>query len=206
MSLHTVMCHWYTTQYNKVQIIEIHVIIIFKSFVIVFRIYSSENNIYATLYNKSLLNDISWHRESAESARRMNLDHPSSVARRMMIWKSVFSRSQGGTTCTASPNIYGSRLIDTCVVGLVWSCAVVRAWLVVRGRSRAVVRARSCVVGNAWSFVVVRLLDRPLVLWQLPMAMPGNGQCPIGNGLNGDWRRIEQCSAPKWGRYREHAC
>ena len=122
---------------------EIHVIIIFKSFVIVFRIYSSENNIYATLYNKSLLNDISWHRESAESARRMNLDHPSSVARRMMIWKSVFSRSQGGTTCTASPNIYGSRLIDTCVVGLAWSF--------VRGWSCVAVRARSCVRGRAWS-------------------------------------------------------
>ena len=91
------------------------------------------------------------------------------LARRMMLWKLVFSRSQGGTTCTASPNKYSSRLIDTCVVGRAWSIFRGRARSFVRGqacvvvRGRAVVREWSCVVvrGRSWSCVVVRLLDRP---------------------------------------------
>ena len=43
----------------------------------------------------------------------------------------------------------------SCVVDLSWSCAVVRAWSGVRGRSQAVVRE--------WSFVVVcgRAPSRP---------------------------------------------
>ena len=85
------------------------------------------------------------------------------LARRMMIWKLVFSRSQGGTTCTASPNKYGSRLTDTCVVGRAWSfvpghsCVVGRAWSFACGRSCVSGRARSCVVvrGRVWSCVVV---------------------------------------------------
>ena len=77
------------------------------------------------------------------------------LARRMMLWKLVFSRSQGGTTCTASPNKYGSRLIDTCVVG--------RAWSIFRGRARSFVRGRSRAGGRARSFVVVcgRAPSRP---------------------------------------------
>ena len=63
------------------------------------------------------------------------------LARRMMLWKLVFSRSQGGTTCTASSNKYGSRLIDTCLVGRAWSIFRGRAWSGVRGRSRAGGRA-----------------------------------------------------------------
>ena len=85
------------------------------------------------------------------------------LARRMMLWKLVFSRSQGGTTCTASPNKYGSRLIDTCVVGRAWSISRGRARSFVRGQACVVVRGRSCVSGRARSFVVVcgRAPSRP---------------------------------------------
>ena len=47
-----------------------------------------------------------------------------------------FSRSQGGTTCTASDNAG--------TLGCAWSCVVIR--------------------GCAWSCVVMRLLDRPLTV------------------------------------------
>ena len=70
----------------------------------------------------------------------------------------VFSRSQGGTTCTASDNAR-----NTCsfvaVCGRVWPCVVVSAW------SCVVVRccAWSFVVVSAWSCVVVhgRAPSRP---------------------------------------------
>ena len=84
-----------------------------------------------------------------------------------MLWKLLFSRSKRGTTCTASPNKFVSRL-KTAVLQHVrrraWSYVVVRG----RARSCAVVRghAWSCVVmrghawsvvrGRAWSCVVVR--------------------------------------------------
>ena len=66
------------------------------------------------------------------------------LARRMMLWKLVFSRSQGGTTCTASPNKIMAAVLSTL------------AWSVVRGRPCAVVRGSSHAGGREWSCAVVR--------------------------------------------------
>ena len=62
----------------------------------------------------------------------------------MTLWKLVFSRSQGGTTCTVSPNKYGSHLIDnTCVIMRGRSCVVGRVWSVGRSRSCVVACGRA---------------------------------------------------------------